>query len=181
MNYGGAALSACGLYSTYGSAYIHTPYYIHNLSPSSHTTPPSLCCCGTLVYPRLLNTPCVCLHSMQLLSCGSPSLSFSPAAWHSPLARLGFRPCQLIRPHSAVNQSPLTYVLILAIPMQHSPTFVVKTHKRKQILNCKVSGPLFEPSAPMPLSTCSAVCTLLSAHLSFPVSVLGLARSYACM
>ena len=172
------------MYSTYGRAYIHTPYYIHNLSPSSHRNPPSLCCCGTLMYPRLLNTPCVCLHSMQLLSCGSPSLSFSPAAWHSPLARpthLGFRRCQLIRPHSAVNQSPLTHVLILAMPMQHSPTFVVKTHKGKQIPNCKVSGPLFEPSAPTPSSTCSALCMLLSAHLSFPMFVLGPARTSACM
>lgn len=161
------------------------PYYIHNLSPSSHTTPLSLYCCGTLVYPRLLNTPCVCLYSMQLLLCGSPCLPFSPAAWHLPLARpphLGFRPpYHLLWTDSAVNQSPLTYVLILAMPMQHSPTFVVKTRKWKRMLNCKTFGPLFERSAPMPSSTCCVQCTLHSAHLSSPISVLGPARTSACM
>ena len=122
----------------------------------------------------------VCLYTpFQLLSCGSPSLSFSPALWHLPSAKFGPL-CQQRKPDHAVSPSQLPCALTWDTSMLHFPIFVFRA-KLQQNLNCKISGLSSEDSAQMPLSSCYVLCTLHSARRDFPVVLLDHARTFVCV
>ena len=153
--------------------------YIH-ICHHHHTQPPlSLCLPYTSVYALFKHT--VYLHILlQLLSCGSLSLSLSPAVWHLPSASPYRPPCLQLDLDYAVNQSRLTYAVTWDTLMLHFPIFVFRTNP-EQKLSCEISGLSSENSAQMPLSRCCVLYTLHSARHSFPISVLDHARTFVCV